>query len=127
MKRFLLSIGISFVLIVGYLVVGTAIVVISSNDPNKLDPQAIAMVDVPFRLPKYVYYYFFPPTLEDFSTDPSDLGFKKAIISVVFFGINLLIYSLPVYVLLSLISRLRRRSAGLRVNAGPPGPPTFTA
>src|SRR5215207_2168258 len=125
MKLFLISLGITFVLIVTYLMVGVVVVIATSPDQSNLNPSAIAMVDVPFRGPKLVYYYFFPPNAEDFSTNPSDLGLKKAVLAVGFFVANLMLYSIPVYLLLRFGRRPRKRKHRDALHHSPPSPPQF--
>ncbi len=123
MKLLLLSVAITFVLMLGYLLVAGVVVVVSSPDQNNLNPSAIAMVDVPFRLPKIAYYYFFPPSAQDFSTDPNQIGVRKGILATGFFVANLLMYSVPVYLLLRLfVGRRKKRSDKV---GKPPPPPEF--
>jgi hypothetical protein len=125
MKRILLSVLISFVLLIGYLVVSVVVVLGFSNDSNSLSSSAIAKVDVPLRLPKYLYYHFFPPSAEDFSTDPSRLDPKRAVVAVGFFVTNILLYSIPVYFLIGMIERKWKGRIDLTRKTEPPDPPIF--
>ena len=125
MKLFLISIGITFVLIMAYLLAAVVVVVAISPDLANLDPTLIGKVDIPFRGPKYLYYYFFPPTAADFSTNPADIGLRKAVIAVVFLVVNLLLYSLPVYILMRFFTRLRNANRLDRSTNSPPSPPSF--
>ncbi len=111
MKHFLLSIGISLALIIGYLTVTTVIVLASTKDWSYLDPAVVASVDKPLRLPKAVSYYFFPPTAKDFSTSTNlaDMRATRVILALSFFVVNVLIYAVPVYVLLILGSKYWKR------------------
>lgn len=112
MKKILLSLLISFVLIVGVLVAGGILVVVTSTDMHNLNRSTIAMVDKPFRLPKYIYYRLYPPTAEDFSTDASSLAPRRAVLGVALFVANVLLYSVPAYLLLLLLGFVRKeRSA----------------
>src|SRR5688572_16803236 len=97
MKRVLLSFAISFGMLIVYAMISVVVVVAVSQDIERLDPEAIAMVDLPFRAPKYAYYYFFPPTAADYSTNAKDIGVKKAVLAVGFFITNVLLYAIPVF------------------------------
>jgi hypothetical protein len=76
MKRILLSILIALILIVIYLTITSITFVITNQHPSM-----IAYIDYPMRLPKLVYFKFFPPTKEDYSMEVSQ---KKAILSLFF-------------------------------------------
>jgi len=123
MKRFLASILVSLVLIIGYLGISTVIVVMLSESPENLDRSLVSLVDLPLRGPKYVYYYLFPPTAEDFSTNTNDVGLNRAFAAVLIFGANVLLYAIPIYILLVLVARLRNRTVATEGRINPPSPP----
>ena len=125
MKLWLISAGFTFILMVGYLLLATVVVLVMSHDTSNLDPSVIRGVDFPFRGPKYVYYYFFPPTAVDFSTNPEDIGFTRAALAGVFFITNLLLYSLPVHFLIRLILRSWKVNQHEGSLESPPAPPRF--
>ncbi len=74
MKRILLSILIAFTLVVIYLTITSIIFVVSNQNPS-----IIAYIDYPMRLPKLVYFNFFPPTKKDYSMELSQ---KKVVLSL---------------------------------------------
>jgi hypothetical protein len=88
MKKVLLSLMLSFVLICVYLTISTIFVFATDN---KLTVGSI--IDYPLRLPKIIFYYFFPPNQDDFA---QVFSLRKLTVGlVVFFG-NLILYSLPI-------------------------------
>jgi hypothetical protein len=112
MKRVLLSILIGLVLVSFYLGVVTVVYVYSSN------PAAVLpYVQLPVRLPQIVFYYFFPPAAEDYA---QVMTTKNVLMGLSFFLVNVLLYSIPVYFLLSL-------AAGFGKPKSPPhdAPPSF--
>jgi len=106
MKRVLLSIAISFVFVVFYLLV--LFVLFVYNNKNGVGSTAILY---PITLPNAVYGYFFPRNF-------SSAGMPKWL----FFISNVLIYSIPFYLLLTLFSKLRKNKSP---SPEPPPPPAF--
>ena len=82
------------------------------------------MVDIPMRLPKVLYYRIFPPTAEDYSVQ---FSLKRVVLAFGFFIANVLIYSIPAFIFLTLISRFRERQTQTTDNDSPPAPPSFDA
>lgn len=117
MKRILIAIGIGFVLVFGYLVASGAVLLIMSKDPAHLNIDLASKLDIPMRLPKYIYYYFFPPTAEDYSTH---FNLRKTLAAVLMFVSNVLIYSIPPYLVLLTIARMRKPKAGMIETPPPP-------
>jgi hypothetical protein len=115
MKRLLLAAAIGFVLVTAYMIISSVIFVLSG--------QNIALVpylDLPVRLPKIVFYYLSPPTAEDFSHEFTE---RKILLALFSYIANVLIYSIPAYILLRVISQ-RRKKAELP-QPDPPPPPSF--
>jgi hypothetical protein len=119
MKRILLALGISTILLIIYLILSAVIVFAASPDHNHFNMQVVNTVDIPLRLPKYVVYYFFPPTPEDYR--PQLTG-RKAILAIVVYAANIVLYGIPVYLVLSIVARYRRKPAD-QINEQPPPPP----
>jgi len=115
MKRFFLAIGITFLLLAGYLAITSVIVVLSGYDRNTL-----AFVQTPVRLPQTVFYHFSPPTAEDYQLTFTK---RKAILTGLSFVLNIFLYLMPVYFILGLISKFRK-SKPAPTNEPPP-PPSF--
>jgi hypothetical protein len=115
MKRILLSIAISLGAVTAYMMI-SSIIFILSGEPGELLPY----LDLPVRLPKAVFFYLSPPTEEDFSPVVNQ---RKAFLTVFFYLANVLLYSIPAYILIRLISRRRRGVES--APAGPPPPPMF--
>lgn len=113
MKRILLSILIAFFIICVYLAIASVFVV--ATDYKLI---AGSYIDFPLRLPKIIYYYFSPPNQQDFA---SELSIRKVIVLLVTLFGNLLIYSIPVYLILSLFRKNKESR-----NEQPPPPPKFT-
>ena len=125
MKRALLSIAISVALLIVYAMFSSIVVLLLSRDPQHLDPQVVAAVDIPLRAPKYVYYYFFPPTAADYSMNVQNFGPGRIILAATFFVINALLYAIPVFFILTLIARSRSRAKQKHQITSPPEPPSF--
>src|SRR5258706_11763374 len=119
MKRILLSIAVGFGLVLICLVVGAVIVLAYSKD-GVFDPAVVAVVDLPMRLPKLIYFYFFPPTASDYLMQ---MNAKRWILAGSFFVSNVLLYSIPPYIFLSIWSRLRKPKP--LTSEAPPSPPSF--
>lgn len=115
MKRILLAFAISFILVFAYLLVVSVIFVLAGRDT-----QIVPYLDVPLRLTKIIYYYFFPPTADDYQLT---VTWRKAGLSLLFFITNILIYSIPIYFLLRLIGK-RKRKPVPQIDT-PPAPPRF--
>jgi len=113
MKRYLLAVLISFILLFIYMAVMTYLYVLNNQNGRWLTNFAY-----PIALPKVIYYYFWQPTAEDFQIESSRTQFLSAI----FFTSNVLLYSLPVYALITLFSKLRKSKTP---STEPPSPPTF--
>jgi hypothetical protein len=105
---------IAFVLIFIWLSIATIIVVL-----NNFDYAKVPFVDLPLRLPKLVFFYFSPPTSQDFAIGYSTR--KLALGFFVFFG-NLFLYATPIYLLLLFFKRTKTKQVR---NEVPPPPPTF--
>jgi hypothetical protein len=117
MKKVLLSLGISTLLVIVYAVVSTIILIALSPDAQHYNMRVVSYVDIPLRLPKYVYYYFFPPTAEDYS---QVMTIKRGVIAVGFFVANVFIYAVPVYFALFLISKNRKPKPEHQIDTPPP-------
>jgi hypothetical protein len=118
MKRLLWSVGISVALLVAYLGISAVVVVALSPDPDHYDPKVVKMVQFPVQIPTSAYYYFFPPTADDFS---QQLNMKKAAIATAIFVVNVVLYAIPVYVILSIAGRFQKKR--ITPSAIPPSPP----
>lgn len=119
MKRIFLAIGIGFALVFGYLAVSSVVVLMMSKDPAHLDMDLVSMVDIPMRLPKYVYYYFYPPTAEDYS---AHFNMRRTFAAVLIFASNVLLYSIPPYLVILATARTRKPNTEL---LEVPPPPAF--
>jgi hypothetical protein len=117
MKKVLLSLGISTLLLIVYAVISAIILVALSPDMQHYNMRVVYYVDIPLRLPKYVYYYFFPPTAQDYS---QVMTIKRGALAVAFFAANIFIYTLPVYFALLLISKNRKPKPEHQINTPPP-------
>ncbi|HEX8458269.1 MAG TPA: hypothetical protein VF656_13290 [Pyrinomonadaceae bacterium] len=119
MRRVLLSIAVSFGLIATY-AFSVAIIFILTGENTEL----LTYLDYPLRLPKFLPYYLSPPTAEDFSPLMNQ---RKILVAIFVYAANVLLYSLPAYLLLTLISRRisRRRKVELTQTEPPPPPPSF--
>ena len=120
MKRLLFSLVLGTVFVVLYLSVGAVIIMSLTNGFQ--DTSHIPTVDYAMRLPKIVYYYFYPPTSVDYSVE---LSAKKGLLGTAFLLANVGIYSLAAYILLSIFSRFHKVKP--EVKANPPPPPSFDA
>ena len=118
MKRLLLAIAIGFLLVTAYMIVSSVIFVLSGQNVA-----IVPYLDLPVRLPKIIIYYFSPPTAADFSTELSE---RKAILGFLAFAINVLLYSIIAYILLTVFSR-RRKKVELTREVEPPPPPSFVS
>lgn len=114
MKRILLSVAISFCLLAAYMTISSTIFILS-GEPGGLMPY----LDLPVRLPKAVFFYFSPPTAEDFS--PALMTQRRIFLTVFFYLANVLLYSIPAYILIRIISRRRRGFESARAEPPPPG------
>jgi hypothetical protein len=122
MKKVLLSLAISFGLLVVYLIVSDVILILLSPDINHLDLKLAWEVGLPVSLPKVVYYHFFPPTAEDYT---QQIGVRRALISLMLMVANVFIYAVPAYLILLIVSK-RRKSEGLSPTIDvPPPPPSY--
>lgn len=115
MKRILLALLISFFFVAAYLTVLAVMFVM-----NNYDVRTINYFHSPLRLPQATYFYFFPPTLQDYQPDAST---RKMILGASFFAINILLYSIPVYFIMFLISKFRKPKP--MPTDEPPPPPSF--
>ena len=115
MKRILLAVVIGSGLVTAYMMF-SFITFMLAGEHRGLVPY----FDLPVRLPKAVFFYLSPPTAEDFSPVMNQ---RKMFLTVFFYLANVLIYSIPAYILLRLISRRGRRFESAR--SEPPPPPTF--
>lgn len=114
MKRVFLSILIALGLVCFYLIVASAFVVWTGSNPAPG-----SYIDLPLRLPKIVFYYFSPPNQQDFAADIT--ARKLVVFTVAMFG-NLIVYSIPVYLLLGIFGKKRTKAK----NENPPPPPSFS-
>ncbi|HVE58739.1 MAG TPA: hypothetical protein VNB22_18035 [Pyrinomonadaceae bacterium] len=113
MKRILAAVLISFVFLFIYMAVMTYLYIHNSQNGRWVTNFAY-----PIALPKVVYYSFFQPTAEEFQIESS----KAKFLSAIFFITNVLLYSLPIYGLLTLFSK---RQKSKLPSTEPPYPPTF--
>jgi hypothetical protein len=114
MKLFLYSVLLAFVLISIWLTIATGFVV-----TNNFDYAKVSFADLPLRLPKIIFFYFSPPSYEDYAMVYST---RKLVFGLfVFFG-NLFLYSTPIYLLLLFFKRTKTKQIR---NEIPPPPPTF--
>jgi hypothetical protein len=121
MNRILLAVALSFAVIMAYMLIASVVVVLVSPNYDQLNASAVYKVDIPLRLPKIVYYYFFPPTAQDYSTQVSSLSPRRWALGVAFFVANILLCSIPVYIVLTVVSGLRKPGT---VSPEPPPPST---
>ena len=115
MKRILLSIAIGFVLVTAYMIVASVIHVLSGQKA-----ELVPYLDLPMRLPKALFFYLLPPTAEDLTPVMNQ---KKILLAAVVYLANALLYSIPVYIVLTFILRGRRKVELTRME--PPPPPSF--
>jgi hypothetical protein len=101
MKRVLLSILTGFALVSVYLGF-VALIYVYSDDREIFFESYIA---APLRLPPTVFYYFSPPPAEDYTPEMTT---GTALIGFLFCLANILLYSIPVYFLLTLVSGFRK-------------------
>ena len=120
MKRVILSIAISAAFLAAYLAVSAAVVIFLSPGSDRYNMSVVKMVQFPVTIPNYIYYQFFPPTAEDFS---QTMSAKKAVIATAFLLMNIVLYTIPVYIILSIVAKFRKKK--LRDSAVPPSPPQF--
>ena len=91
MKRILLSIATGLMLVTDYMIAAAAVFFLSGEN-RKLLPY----LNFPTGLPRALYFSFFPAT-----EDPT------RVLLVSFFVANTLLYALPVYLLVTLLSRTK--------------------
>jgi hypothetical protein len=115
MKRILLSIAIGFGLVTAYMMFSSVTFILAGEHR-----ELVAYIDLPVRGPKAVFFYLYPPKADDFS--PA-MNRRKIFLTVFFYLANALLYSIPAYTLVRLVSRGRSRCEMAR--AYPPPPPTF--
>ncbi len=115
MKRILLSILIAFVLVTVYMVAVSIIFLLNNEDVS-----IVLYINLPVRLPQIIYYYFYPPTTEDYRLQFSQ---RKVFLGLSFFAANVLLYSILVYFIWNFLSRFRKPK--LLQTETPPPPPTF--
>lgn len=116
MKRILLAIAAGFVLVTAYTIVVSAIIVLSGRGM-----ELVPYLDLPMRLPKAIFFYVFPPTAEDFTPVMNQ---KKILLGVSLYIANVLLYSIPAYLIITLISRRKRKVEPAQPEQPPP-PPSF--
>jgi hypothetical protein len=114
-KRLFLTIAISTALVAVYMIV-VSVIYIAAGQNTALVPY----LDVPVRLPKIVYFYFYPPTAADYQINSA----RQIILGLTFLVINIFLYSIPVYFVLRLIGK--RRTVNLKRIDMPPAPPLFS-
>jgi hypothetical protein len=115
MKRILQSVAVGFVLVTAYMMFSSVTFMLAGEHK-----ELVPYLDLPVRLPKAVFFYLSPPIAEDFSPMMNQ---RKIFLIVFFYLANVLLYSIPAYILVRLISRRRRRFDMARM--GSPPPPTF--
>src|SRR5215212_4239143 len=114
MKRILLALAAALVLVTVYTITLALVVALSGKY------WIISYLGVPVSLPKTVYFYIFPPTADDFSSRVTE---KKILLTMVAYLINILLYSIPFYILFTIIARRRRKFPTTQPE--PPLPPSF--
>ena len=114
MKRALLSVMISIFLVVGYLL---AIAILMAF--NYIDLIQSRYLLRPLLLPNLIFFYFSPPVSNDFVPEFSE---RKVFIALLFFFSNVLIYSIPVYLIAGIIAKFRKKKVE---HQDPPAPPVF--
>ncbi|HEV7699252.1 MAG TPA: hypothetical protein VGO43_03400 [Pyrinomonadaceae bacterium] len=121
-KKILLSLGISIVLLVGCLVVGTVIVLVASAGQKDFNVPAVHVADLPFRPMKALYYWISPPTSEDYK---QTITMKKLAVIPVVYGGSVLLYAIPIFGILVLVSKIRPRKENSELIDSPPQPPSI--
>lgn len=106
---------ISAAILIIYLIVASIIAVMSG-----MNPQVVIKVGIPTSLPKIVYFYFFPPTAEDFKMT---LTAKVAVLGLASLIVNLVLYAIPPFLILSLLRLPRKKIKAL--SDYPPLPTEF--
>ncbi len=117
MKHLFYSILIALLFMSLYLLIAS-IIVASSN----YDVKTVGYVDFPFRLPKILFFYFFPARPEDYGLD---ISVRRLIIGFSVFMMNLFLYSIPAYIVLRILRKNKNIEASEALNENPPPPPTF--
>jgi len=116
-KRILLSLGLSAVLLIGSLVVGAVIVVVASQGQSQYNVGVVRMVDLPVRPMKAFYYLMLPPRPVDYSQTAFD---SRKVLGVCFIYIgSVVLYAVPIFGILTFVSRRRKREPLM----DPPPPP----
>jgi hypothetical protein len=112
MRRVLLSIGIGFVLVIGYVVL--AFILYTRGFVSLSN----SVVPVPLMLPLLLSRLVFDlATIQNFQQS------HQVIAGIYFLFINAIVYSVPVYLILGLIKRIRRKPEPVATD--PPPPPEF--
>ena len=119
-KRILLPLGISALLLVALLVIGSIFVVVASQGQNQYNVQAVHVADLPVRPMKWVYYSLWPPTPEDYK---QTLNIRKLAPIVFVYAGSVILYAIPIFLLITLISSRRKRREE-PLHSEPPPPPT---
>ena len=113
-NRIPFALAAGFVVVMGYAI--TIALIIGFSRKFWL----IWYLGVPLSLPKTVYFHFYPPTAEDFSIR---LTPRRIIFTFAAYAVNVLLYSIPFYILFSFIAR--RRGKVPAIQPAPPLPPSF--
>ena len=115
MKRILLSILIGVVFVVVYMMVVSVISIL-----NEKNVSLLPYLNFPVRLPQVIFYYFSPPTAEDYQMET--FTNRKLFLTFASFIINSLLYSILTYFFLAFISRFKKSKP---LQTEPPPPPSF--
>jgi uncharacterized membrane protein len=99
MTRLLLSIASGLVLVTAYMIVVAGVFILSGENM-----QLLPYLDLPLRLPKALFFYLFPPTAEDFTTQKSIVFASFAYIG------NVVLYAIPAYALIDTYFTQHERS-----------------
>lgn len=113
MRNILRALALGFGLVTAYMLFSSLTFMLAGERRGLLP-----YLDLPVRAPKAVFFYLSPPRAEDFSPAFSR---RKLSLTVIFYLVNVLLYSVPAYIFIRLVARGRRGFEPKR--AGPPPPP----
>jgi hypothetical protein len=118
MNRILLSVILSFVFVLVYTGLALSLVFGQGNGLANPNRRISRVVFIPMNLPDYL----FSTPKSGYNVHDTKPVIVRLIVSVV---LNILIYSIPIYGLLSLISKHLTKNKDLKRETPPPPPPIF--